>query len=61
MLQFFVDNYGFLADHALPQYFTIIILLLLFFLYFIYIYMYIYIFSLRSKQNFFYDSVDGVR
>ena len=34
-----VDNYGFLADHALPQYFTIIILLLLLFLYYIYIYL----------------------
>ena len=56
-----VDNYGFLADHALPQYFTIIILLLLlFFILYIYIYIYFF-FSLRSKQNFFYDSVDGVR
>ena len=54
-----VDNYGFLADHALPQYFTIIILLFFFF-YIIYIYIYFF-FSLRSKQNFFYDPVDGVR
>ena len=38
-----VDNYGFLADHALPQYFTIIILLLLLF-FILYIYIYIYIF-----------------
>ena len=36
-----VDNYGFLADHALPQYFTIIILLLLFF-YIIYIYIFFF-------------------
>ena len=33
MLQFSVDNYGFLADHALPQYFTIIISIIIIIIY----------------------------
>ena len=57
MLQFSVDNYGFLVDHALPQYFTIIMIMIIM----IMIMIMIIFFSLRSKQNFFYDSVDGVR
>ena len=44
-----VDNYGFLADHALPQYFTIIIIIIII----IFFIIYLFFFSLRPKQNVF--------
>ena len=35
MLQFSFDNNGFLADHALPQYFTIIMIIIMIIFFFI--------------------------
>ena len=57
MLQFSVDNYGFLADHALPQYFTIIIIIIII----IFFIIYFFFFHYGLSRTFFYDSVDGVR